>query len=183
MTPEHRLIADAPPWPEVAFCASRVRMLAMVAGSVAFSLLAGASLLGILVPVAPWSKSWLAAWGCVIFFALCALLGLRQALTDGPIVSVGPQGVRDTRISTEWIPWSAITGVSATSLTGTRYLVLRLDPGFEATMSLTWVAYVNRRASVVLGREGHAIHAVGLSGNFRALQRALDDGLARSGGR
>jgi hypothetical protein len=35
-------------------------------------------------------------------------LAIKQAVTRGAIVTVGPRGVRDVRISPDWIPWTAI---------------------------------------------------------------------------
>jgi hypothetical protein len=175
-----RLNGRAAEWPEVAFSASPGRSLLMVAGSIGLTLLGAAIAFGYLGEVAPWSKEWLAGWTCLVFFPVCGVLALKQAMTQGAIVAVGPQGVRDTRISPDWIPWTAITGVSAASMRGTRFLMLRVDPAFEATMTLTRVARLGRPANAALGYHGYGVSAVGLSGGFDALSRAIKDGWARA---
>jgi hypothetical protein len=173
-----RLDGRAAEWPEVAFRASPVRTLALVAGSAAFALLGAWLAYGF----EPWSREWLVGSTCLIFFSVCTALWLKQALPGGPIVTVGPQGVRDVRISPDWIPWTAITGFSVASVKGTHFLMLRVDPAFEATMSLTRVARWGRPANAALGYHGYGIGAVGLSGGFKDVESAIEDGLARARG-
>ena len=177
----HGLNGRAAEWPEVAFEASAVRTLALVAGSVAFTLLGAAMAFGYF-GVEPWSKGWLAGWVCLIFFPLCGVLGLVQAVTRDAVVTVGPQGVRDTRISPDWIPWAAITGLSAASIKGTHFLMLQVDQAFEATMPLTRLASWTRPANAALGYHGYGINGAGLRGGFEPLKRAIEDGWARARG-
>ena len=93
---------------------------------------------------------------------------------------LGPRGIRDTRISPGWIPWSAIAGISETSVKGTHFLMLRIDPAFEATMSLTRIARWGRPANAALGYHGYGIAAVGLKGGFKALKEAIQEGSVRA---
>jgi hypothetical protein len=178
----HKLNGASAGWPEIALAASPARTLALLAGSIAFAVLGAAMAFGWLEAVEPWSRGWLAGWACLIFFPICAVLGLRQALTSGPVVTVGPRGIRDTRLSPDWIPWTAIVGISETSVRGTHFLKLRIDPAFEATMSLTALARLGRRGNAALGHGGYAIAAVGLKGGFRALTQAVEGGLAHTRG-
>jgi hypothetical protein len=46
-------------------------------------------------------------WVGAILFVPGSILMLWQVMR-GPVVSVGPRGVRDRRISPAWIPWPAI---------------------------------------------------------------------------
>ena len=117
------------------------------------------------------------------FFPLCGILWLRQALTSGPIVAVGPRGVRDVRISPDRIPWSAIAGISERSIKGTHFFMMRIDPAFEATMRLTPLARLGHRGNAALGYLGYGITAAGLKGGFTALKRAIEDGAVRARGR
>lgn len=177
----HRLNGATGAWPDVRFVASPVRTFALVAGAVVFTVLCAAMAFGWFQGVEPWSKGWLAGWAGLVFFPACAALGLKQALTSGPVVVVGPRGIRDTRLSPDFIPWTAIAGISETSVRGTGLLTLRIDPAFEATMELTPLARLTRRSNAALGRPGHAIiAAAGLKGGFRGLKRAVADGLARA---
>ncbi len=169
-------------WPEVALGASPLRTLALVAGGLAFGVLGAAMAFGYFDGIEPWSKGWLAGWAGLIFFLACAVLGLAQAMTRGAVVTVGPQGVRDVRISPDWIPWAAITGISERSVKGTHLLNLRIDPAFEATLSLTRLARWSKGANAAVGYGGYSITAAGLKGGFAALKRAVVDGLARARG-
>lgn len=180
MAAGHRLNGQLAHWPEVALQASPWRTLLLVAGSVGFTLLGAAMALGWFDGIEPWSKGWLAGWAGLVFFPLCGVLGLKQLFTGGPIVTVGPRGVRDTRISPDWIPWGAIAGISETSSKGSHFLMVRLDPQFEATMQLTPLARMTRQGNTALGYRGYGITAAGLKGGFKALKRAIEDGLVRA---
>lgn len=169
-------------WSEVSLAASPIRALALAAGSCAFALLGAAVALGWFGGVEPWSKEWLAGWAGVVFFPVCGLLWLSQALTSGPVVTVGPRGIRDTRISPDWIAWSAIAGISKTSIKGTHFFMLRIDPAFEAAMRIARLKRLGRGGNAVLGYHGYGIPAVGLKGGFKALERVIEDGLARARG-
>src|SRR5262249_17750429 len=127
-------------WPELEFRTSPGRSLAAVTGSVGFALIGAAMAFGVFDGIKPWSQGWIAGWASLIFFTLCGAVWLKQALMRGPILTIGPRGVRDTRLSRDWIPWAAITAASETSIRGTHLLMLCIDPAFEATMSLTRVA-------------------------------------------
>src|SRR5262245_61343725 len=182
MAPGDGLNGPAAAWPEIAFKASPVRSLGVVAGSVAFVVLGAAMVCGYIGPIQPWSMPWLAGWAALIFFGVCAAFGIKQAMTRGAIVTIGPRGVRDVRISPDWIPWAAIAGVAEHSVQGTRFLMLRIDPAFEATMSLTPLARWGKPANAALGYHGYGIAAVGLKGGFKALKSAVEDGLVRAHG-
>src|SRR5262245_8481247 len=131
MAPGHEPNGQAAEWPELALDASPLRTLAALAGFAALAAVTATMAFDLLGRNAPWSIR-LVAWAGLIFFGGCLLLGLRLAMMRGPIVTVGPRGVRDVRISPDWIPWTAIIEVAELS---PDFLLLRIDPAFEATMS------------------------------------------------
>jgi hypothetical protein len=176
----HKLNGASAAWAEITLAASPVRTLTLVTGAIAFTVLGAAMAFGRFEGIEPWSKGWLAGWACLVFFPVCAVLGLRQAPTSGPVVVIGPRGIRDTRISPDFIPWTAIADITESSVKGTHFLMLRIDPQFEATMTLTPLARLGRRGNAALGWRGYGIAAAGLKGGFKALKQAADDGLARS---
>jgi hypothetical protein len=176
----HKLNGASAAWPEITLVTSAGRTLTLVAGAIAFTVVGAAMAFGWLDGIEPWSKGWLAGWACLVFFPVCALLGLRQALTSGPVVAIGPRGILDTRISPQFIPWTAIAGISENSVRGTHFLVLRIDPAFEATMTLTPLARLGHRGNAALGWRGYGVAAAGLKGGFKALKQTVEDGLARS---
>jgi hypothetical protein len=139
--------------------------------------------LGVALILVPRDGFWigqLLGWPVLIVGLACTIAPARLALTRDPIVTVGPLGVRDTRLSPDWIPWAAITGLSAGSWPPPPFLFLHIDPAFEATMSLTRTARWARPVNTATGYDGHVIRVVGLNGDLEALQRAIEEGWARA---
>jgi hypothetical protein len=179
-------------WPEVALHASPTRLAAAALGCAAFAALGVAMILG---PKLGWTNKppWigqLIGWPALIFGLALTIAGVRLALTRDPIVTVGPLGVRDTRLSPDWIPWAAITGLSAASWPPPPFLLLHIDPAFEATMALTrgarWARPVNAATarflwgSATTSYDGHVIRGDGLKGGLEAILRAIEEGWARA---
>jgi hypothetical protein len=166
-------------WPEVALHASPARLAAPALVCAAFAALGVALILGYV----PTDRSWigqLIGWPALIFGLACTISMARLALAQDPIVTVGPLGVRDTRLSSDLIPWAAITDLLAASWPPPPFLLLRIDPAFEATMSLTRTARWVRPVNAATGYDGHVIRVVGLKGDFEAFLRAIEEGSARA---
>ena len=161
-----------PGWPEVTFHASPARTLGLAALSLILALMSAGTLL--LVP--PWSLKWVMSWAGLILFTWFGVRWLQEGLTRGPLVSVGAKGVRDVRISSEWIPWTAIRGIG-------RYfssVVLRVDAASVASIPLTRLGRWMRWSNALF--PAYNISTANLKGGYAALKRALDDGLNRSRG-
>lgn len=58
------------------------------------------------------------------FFGLGALVILRDLLRRGPVVSVSAHGIFDRRLSTDWIPWSALDHIGETGIGAQAFLCL-----------------------------------------------------------
>jgi hypothetical protein len=164
---------------EVTIDASPMRTTLLVAGSLAFALLGLGNLLGYAHPVAPWSFKWLIFWAGTIFFCLCAAIILWQGMMPGPLVSIGVRGLRDVRVSAEWIPWAAIVSISEAN----HAVVLKVDPAFAHAMPLTRHARWTSRLNAPLGFRSLYMYGLNLKGGVHALRRAVEDGLARFDGR
>jgi hypothetical protein len=78
---------------------------------------------------------------------------------SGPVVTVTPEGIRDTRVAAEVIPWSAITGISTWQYRGQKIMVLAVDPATESGLTLTRIARWSRGANRALGADGLCIAA------------------------
>jgi hypothetical protein len=179
MEPPSNLNGRETGWPEVEFRASPTGLVAMVLGCAAFAALGVALILGYV----PTDGSWigqLIGWAAIFFGLGCAIPLMRLALAEDPIVTVGPLGVRDTRISPDWIPWAAITDLSAASSPPPPFLLLHIDPAFEATMSLTRRARWARPVNAAMGWDGHVIRDAALEDDLEALLRAIEEGWARA---
>jgi hypothetical protein len=110
------------------------------------------------------------AYAGVVFFGLCTIIGLWRLLSvSGPVVTITPDGIRDTRVAAEMIPWSAITGISTWQYRGQKIMVLAADPATEAGLTLTRIARWSRGANRALGADGLCIAVAGLSIKYDAL--------------
>jgi hypothetical protein len=106
----------------------------------------------------------------VVFFSLCTIIGLWRLLSvSGPVVTITPEGIRDTRVAAQVIPWSAITGISTWQYRGQKIMVLAVDPATESGLTLTRIARWSRGANRALGADGLCITAAGLSIKYDAL--------------
>jgi hypothetical protein len=104
------------------------------------------------------------------FFALCTGVGFWRLLTvRGPVVTITPEGIRDTRVAAEMIPWPAVRGISTWQYRRQKIMVLALDPAAEASLTLTRVARWSRGPNRALGADGLCIAVTGLNITYDAL--------------
>jgi hypothetical protein len=106
----------------------------------------------------------------VVFFGGCTVLLLYRAVTArGPVITLTREGIRDTRVAAELIPWSAIHNISTWQYRHARVMVLAVDPAIEAGLLLTRVARWTRAANRTLGADGLCVSAQGLKIGFDEL--------------
>ncbi|WCS28580.1 hypothetical protein LOK46_32260 (plasmid) [Methylobacterium sp. NMS14P] len=123
--------------------------------------------------VTPGSFSEFEAYVGVAFFGLCTVLILPKLYQSKPVVSVGPRGVYDRRLSTDWIPWETIRSVTPMQIQRQRMLVLEIDPAAEADLPWTKGARRKARLNGAFGRSGYWMAAADLRGGFPALAEAV----------
>jgi hypothetical protein len=109
----------------------------------------------------------------ILFGAVCTLMALRTLAQRGPVVSIGPQGVFDRRLSTDWVPWSAVAAISTAAVNNQRFVMLELNPEAEASLPLKRSARTLSRMNAGMGLTGYAISATTLAGGFDALEAAI----------
>jgi|SRR5664279_4235933 len=115
-----------------------------------------------------------ALFGGFAVMALRSLFGLR-----GPAVTISPQGLLDTRLAAETIPWGAVRGISTWDYgiigwsSEQNVLVLSLDPQMEARLTLTLPARLLRRPNRWLGADGLCMGVQDLKIEFGTLQDSL----------
>ena len=57
------------------------------------------------------------------FFGLCTCAAVWRLLTSrGPVITISPEGIRDTRIAAGDIPWSGVTGISTWECSGQKVI-------------------------------------------------------------
>ena len=110
------------------------------------------------------------------FFGLCTCVGVWRLLTSrGPVITISPEGIRDTRVSVEVIPWSAVSGISTWEYSGQKAMVVALKPGVEEGLGLTSIARWTRDANRALGADGLCVTASGLKIDYDTLlQTSMD---------
>ena len=114
-------------------------------------------------------RYWVVAVG-VPFFGFCTAMGAWRALNaSGPVVTLSPAGLLDTRVSAAPIPWQAIRGISTWAHKGQKVMVLDVAPEVEATLPLTRIARWSRGANKSLGADGLCVTAAGLKVGYDEL--------------
>ena len=91
------------------------------------------------------------------FFGLCAVIAIWNLIKIRvPVVTISPQGIRDTRLAAEMIPWSAVKGISTWTADRSdrkmmiitvliqRMMVLAVDPAVEKALTFTTIARWSR---------------------------------------
>src|ERR1700751_3130325 len=89
------------------------RMLGVIAAGVAMTALS-AALAFRLLPVDT-SRQLVGYAGLLLFGVGTGLALWRLIRRRGPIMTIAPEGIRDTRLAAELIPWRAVRGISTWS--------------------------------------------------------------------
>lgn len=111
----------------------------------------------------------LAALAGMFVFGVCSFVLLRRFSAGGPVVTLAPEGIRDQRIATAFVPWTAIRRISTRERYGQRVMVLEIDPIAEAQLptarAVTWLRFANAR----LGADGLCVSGQGLDVGYDEL--------------
>lgn len=112
----------------------------------------------------------LAGYFGTVFFGLCTGVALWRLLTSrGPVITISPEGIRDTRIAAALIPWSAVTSISTWKRHGQKVMVLAMRPGVEDRLGVTRAARWSRSANRAPGADGLCVTAAGLKIDYDTL--------------
>lgn len=161
--------------------ASAVRMLGLSVLGLVMTALSAVLALHVVPGVARGGLVEFCGWAGMVFFAACSAGILWRTLTaHGPVVTITPEGIRDTRVAAELIPWRAVDSIKVWESQGQRVLVLAVDPTVEQSLTLTRIARWSRGANRCLGADGLCITAQGLKLGFDdLLQASLSHARAR----
>jgi len=143
--------------------ASPVKMLGLAALGLLMTALSAAVAVRAFPNVRPGSSAEFYGYAGTVFFAAATLLSLWRAFTThGPVVTITREGIRDSRVAAELIPWSAINDIATWEYRRQRVMVLAVDPAVEAGLNLTRIVRWARGANRALGADGLCVTAQGL---------------------
>jgi hypothetical protein len=136
-----------------------------------------------LVPDVPFYKKLLGGYMLtVISVGFIAVILWRLFTSRGPVITISPEGIRDTRVAAAVIPWRAVAGISTWEFRRQKVMVLALRPGVEDQLHLTRLARWGRGPNRALGIDGLCITAQGLKTDYEALLKAALDYMHVSNG-
>jgi len=150
--------------------ASPLKMLALAGLGLFMTVLSAAVAVRAFPNVPPDSSAEFYGYAGTALFAACTLLILWRALTThGPVVTITCEGIRDSRVAAELIPWSAVNDIATWEYRRQRVMVLTVDPAIEAGLNLTRMVRWTRGANRALGADGLCIAVQGLRIGFDEL--------------
>ena len=96
-----------------------VILLGVLAGALAMTGSSAAIALDLIPDIAAGSLNEFIGYAGTILFSICsAISGWRLLTIRGPVVTITPQGIRDTRIAAEFIPWTSVKQISTWNCVG-----------------------------------------------------------------
>ncbi len=149
------------------------RLKLVLLGALGIAMTAGSAWVAWAGLASPGSFAQLAVWVGVPLFGLCTAIAFWRLATAGSVVlTLSPDGIRDTRVAAEIIPWTAVRGMGTWAMQGQKILVLDVDPEAEQRLTLTRMARWSRGANAKLGADGLCIAATGLQIGYDKLLEA-----------
>lgn len=111
---------------------------------------------------------------CMAFFGGLGLFGtIRLLLKPDLAIEIGPEGIRDARISADWLPWAHITGISTWRSRGSSFIMLDLDETFEAGLKQSAAYKAVKLANALVGARGHCLNPMGFGVSFAKFKTTL----------
>ncbi|WP_157091499.1 STM3941 family protein [Methylobacterium nodulans] len=108
------------------------------------------------------------------FFGIYAVYMLLQLLRTGAVVSISSKGIFDRRVSTDWVPWSAIRNVSVLNQNWQNGLIFRIDKNKITSLPLRDYQKSIARNNASGAPDEFWIEADSLKGGFGALHAAVN---------
>ena len=107
-----------------------------------------------------------------VFFGVGAVILFFKLFQSDLVISIGPRGIYDRRLSTDWIPWEAIRSIRPGRFWMSSYYRLEIDPEASARIQWTKRACFASWLNIMFGRR-FRISGAELSGGFPALAEAI----------
>ena len=123
-------------------------------------------------------------WVGVVFCGLVVLVALWRALRmREPMLILSPEGFRDTRISSQFIPWPMVENLSIWRYRNTKIVVVKVPDSVWRDFPLSRMARWSRSANASLGADGLAIATVELRTTSDELLATMKAYTAAHGGK
>ena len=121
------------------------------------------------------SGSWkeFVLWLALPMFAGMSVFTFYRLFRTGDIITIGPDGILDTRLSPVQLPWHQMEAVSQVSIVNSRFCRLDLMPEFETALPPTAMLKFKRRLNKGDNDPGLIIHVQGLNGSFDDFWQAI----------
>ncbi|HST36597.1 MAG TPA: STM3941 family protein [Allosphingosinicella sp.] len=144
--------------------------LGLIVGGALLFVVAGLWVAGLFGQPPRPGREWL-GWLCVVFFGLCALVGLRRLAGQSEQIVIDEHGVLFRQWSRETIPWSAILAYAHRSVRAQEFICLELeDPArFPRSTAGGFLLGLN----TLLGYGDVALNVGGTDRGFRELAEAF----------
>ncbi|GAA0773269.1 hypothetical protein E1180_10760 [Roseibium denhamense] len=112
---------------------------------------------------------------CLGFAGVAAISIARRLIQkDQVLVTLGPDGLHDTRVSERPIPWSGVEATSTWSSRGNAFIIVKVAPEVEASIGLSTISRWTRIPNKVLGADGLCINPLGLDVSFKDFRSLID---------
>ena len=155
---------------------SSLKQLGLAVICIALTAHSGAIAFRLLGNVAPGSFIQFIGYFGLIFFGFGTVMIVWRALTSqGPVITITPEGFRDTRLAAEFVPWTTIKRISTWTYQRQKIIVLTVDPEVEDRLTLTRIARWARGANAKLGADGLCISVQGLKVDYDSLLQIFVD--------
>ncbi|HEX3503015.1 MAG TPA: STM3941 family protein [Xanthobacteraceae bacterium] len=113
----------------------------------------------------------IASYVGIPFFGLCLVMGLQRLMaSSGTVITISPEGIRDTRVASKLIPWGDVTEICSWEHKGQKIVILAIPRNVQDTLDLTrsvrWTRSANR---MLIGHDALWITSMGLQIDYKTL--------------
>lgn len=155
---------------ETTIVGSPNKMLFLAFGAIAMAGLSFATAWPLMPDVVPGSLAQTMGWVGTVFFLFCAIFLVSRAFGKSrPSLVLSPQGFHYNGVSSEMIPWHAVTGVQALSYKRTRMIIVGVTEDIWRSPGLNRITRWSRNANRSLRIDGLPIPATGMPYSFDEL--------------
>ena len=142
---------------------SRRRLLVLFAGGLILTI-GGASMAFHWLPDARGLYPTIVGYFCLLFFGFCiAKIAWLFFSVRGPVLFISYYGIRDLRVTKEFIPWDSVEQISLGQIRKQKFVTLKVTPALEKQIVASAAQKMMAGANHFLGVDGIVINPSGLA--------------------